>query len=193
MLCEKTPLHLLFEQISLYSDQEAFAALFRAWYPKLYRFALQYVETPQAAEEVVNDVFVKLWKYRAHLHTVKHPESYLFIGVKNQSLNYIKQYSRLKVAMAGDALAQLTSQDSPQNMVEWKELYFRLNLEIDQLPEQCRTIFKLIKEEGLKPQQVAKILNLSVRTVETQLYRATKRLSIVLDTAKKKSARPHKK
>lgn len=178
-------LKYLFGRISAESDEAAFAELFRDQYARLFRFSMQYVETPEAAEEIVSDIFLKLWKYRGHLHTVKNPESYLFIGVKNQSLNYIKQYSRYKITSADDLLQQLASTDSPPQMIEWKELRFRLDQTVAELPEQCRTIFRLVKEEGVKPQQVAKILNLSVRTVETQLYRAMKRLHAVVAALKK--------
>lgn len=190
MLCnENEKLLLLFAQIGLYNNEQAFAELFRGQYAKLYRFSLQYVEAPETAEEIVNDIFIKLWKYRSHLHTVKNPESYLFIAVKNQSLNYIKQYSRFQVSAGEDFLSQLAATDCPQQTLEWKEVAFQLAQTVDALPEQCRTVFKLVKEEGVKPQQVAKILNLSVRTVETQLYRAVKRLHAVVDAMKKKSAK----
>jgi RNA polymerase sigma-70 factor (family 1) len=182
---DNSQLLIWFEQISLYNDQQAFAQLFRSEYARLFRFSLQYVERAEAAEEIVNDIFVKLWRYRSHLHTIKNPESYLFIGVKNQSLNYIKQYSRYKVSSADDLLTQLAHTETPQQTMEWKELQFKMNQVIAQLPDQCRTIFKLVKEEGMKPQQAAKILNLSVRTVETQIYRAMKRLHAVVAEIKK--------
>lgn len=182
---ENTQLLAWFEQISLHNDQQAFTRLFHSEYARLYRFSLQYVERAEAAEEIVNDIFIKLWRYRSHLHTIKNPESYLFIGVKNQSLNYIKQYSRYKFSSADDLLAQLTHGETPQQAMEWKELQFKMSQVVAQLPDQCRTIFKLVKEEGIKPQQAAKILNLSVRTVETQIYRAMKRLHAVVAEVKK--------
>lgn len=171
----------LFQAISLYNDQKAFEQLFRLQFEKLHCFAKQYVDTAEMAEEVVNDVFVKIWKYRSHLHTISNPESYLFIAVKNGSLNYIKQYSKLRISVNSEtSLSSLVSSDSPQQSMEWKEMNFKLNTAVDELPDQCRKIFKLVKEEGLKPRQVAQILNISVRTVETQLYRAMKRLDEVL-------------
>ncbi len=179
-----------FQAISLYADARAFEQLFRQQFDRLYRFAVQYVQSPEAAEEVVNDVFVKLWKYRATLHTITHPESYLFIAVKNQSLNYIKQYSHLHISLAGDTQGStLVSGHNPQQDMEWKELYFKLTVAVDDLPEQCRKIFKLVKEEGLKPRRVAQILNISIRTVETQLYRAMKRLDTVLLSQQQKRAK----
>ncbi|HEU4470797.1 MAG TPA: RNA polymerase sigma-70 factor [Flavisolibacter sp.] len=185
MQYENEKLKILFQRIGSESDESAFAELFRDQYAKLFRFSLQYVESPEAAEEIVSDIFFKLWRYRIHLHTVNNPESYLFIGVKNQSLNYIKQYSRYKITSAEDLIQQLASTDSPPQKVELKELRLRLEQTVNELPEQCRTIFRLVKEEGVKPQQVAKILNISIRTVETQLYRAMKRLSAVVQQLKK--------
>lgn len=170
-----------FQAIALYGDAKAFERLFRQQYGRLYKFAFQYVENRQMAEEVVNDVFIKLWRYRSNLHTITNPESYLFIAVKNQALNYIKQYSHLHVSLDEEtAGTRLRSQHNPHLDMEWKELHFKLTAAIDQLPSQCRKIFRLIKEEGMKPRQVAQILNISVRTVETQLYRAVKRLDAVL-------------
>lgn len=162
-------------------DKSAFAELFRMEYKRLHSFSMQYVNTPESAEEVVNDVFIKIWKYRQSLHTIKNPESYLFIAVKNQSINYCKKYSALHISVREEgSLAELIVQHSPEYDIEWKELQFRLNQVINQLPDQCRTVFKLMKEEGFKAKQVAEILNISVRTVETQLYRAMKRLSQAL-------------
>lgn len=171
----------LFMSISLYGDIKAFEQLFRQQHERLYRFSFQYVQNQQVAEEVVNDVFVKIWKYRTMLHTITNPESYLFIAVKNQSLNYIKKYSHLHISLTEDhTSALLVSHHSPQQDIEYKELQAKLQAVVENLPEACRKIFRLVKEDGLKPRQVAQLLNISVRTVETQLYRAVKRLDAAL-------------
>jgi RNA polymerase sigma-70 factor (family 1) len=195
MRTDQNEIRQLQEKICRHNDEQAFASLFRLSYKRLYHFSLQYVKVHEAAEEVVNDVFVKLWSYRSSLQNINNLESYLFIAVKNQSLNYIKQYSHYHVAINEEtAEVQLLSKTTPQHNLEWKELHFKLHQAIDQLPDQCRKIFKLVKEEGFRFKQVAEILNISPRTVETQLYRALKRLDAVLDehvTVKKKSS-PHK-
>lgn len=171
----------LCEKICFQNDKAAFAELFRLEYKRLYHYSLQYVKSPEVAEEVVNDVFVKLWKYRQSLHTILNPENYLFIAVRNQSLNHCKKYSTLHIA-ADDhtGLSGLVTKEDPQYDLEWKELQFKLRQVIAQLPEQCRKIFRLVKEEGLKPKEVATMLNISTRTVETQLYRAMKRIGQVV-------------
>lgn len=188
MTTDNEKLRELFVQISHYSDQQAFAELFRNQYAKLYRFALQFVQKSEVAEEIVNDIFVKLWRYRTHLQTVTNPEGYLFISVKNASLNHLKQYSSYIVAANEEGISELAGGETPQQTLEWRELQFKLNQTVMELPDQCRTIFKLVKEEGVKPQQVARILNISVRTVETQLYRAMKRLRSVLQSIQEKKS-----
>jgi RNA polymerase sigma-70 factor (family 1) len=175
-------LRTLFEKICHDDDEAAFAELFRMEYKRLYSFSLQYVGRHESAEEVVNDVFVKLWKYRNSIASINNPESYLFIAVKNQSLNHIKKYSHLHISIGEDGkTAALVSASSIQSDMEWKELQHKLQQVIDQLPDQCRKIYKLVKEEGIKTKQVARILNISSRTVETQLYRAAKRLLQLLE------------
>lgn len=186
---ENSLLHL-FAAISLYGDQKAFEQLFRSQHHRLYRFARQFTGQHQSAEEVVNDVFVKLWRYRNHLQTVKNPESYLFIAVKNQSLNYIKQYSQVYVpADKEQGLMAMPADAAPDFNLEWKELRQRMHDVVDNLPDQCRKIFRLVREEGMKPADVARLLQLSVRTVETQLYRATKRLDEVLQSRQNRGMR----
>ncbi|MCR6718729.1 MAG: RNA polymerase sigma-70 factor [Chitinophagaceae bacterium] len=158
-------------------DQQAFTSLFRLLYPGLLNFALQYVHVKEAAEEITNDIFVKLWNRKEHLPEIDNLSTYLFVSVKNHSLNYLKQYSHIHVAVENnDGDSSLVNRDDPEQQLEWKEISFRLNMAIDKLPDQCRTVFKLIKEDGFRYKEVAEILGISPRTVETQLFRAIKKL-----------------
>jgi RNA polymerase sigma-70 factor (ECF subfamily) len=77
--------------------------------------------------------------------------------------------------------AEIVNLNNPEREMEWKEIYARLNKAIDELPDQCRTVFKLIKEEGFRYKQVAEILGISPRTVETQLFRAIRKLDRVIE------------
>ena len=176
-----TEIHALQKQICLHNSEAAFTALFRLFYQSLYQFAMHYVHRHEAAEEVVNDVFIKVWKLRATLPDIQNLESYLFIAVKNGSLNYTKQYSHYHVSIDEESAGKLISLHNPEQDVEWKELYFKLQQAILTLPDQCRAVFRLVKEEGFRMKEVAKILSISPRTVETQLYRAIKRLDSVLN------------
>jgi RNA polymerase sigma-70 factor (family 1) len=163
-------------------NQQAFANLFRLFYSKLHSFSLQYVHVKEVAEEITNDVFIKLWNRRTDIVNISTLSTYLFVAAKNHSLNYLKQYSHLHVAIdEPDGVTALINRNDPEQELEWKEISFQLNQAIDDLPDQCRTVFKLIKEDGFRYKEVAEILGISPRTVETQLFRAIKKLQSVVE------------
>jgi RNA polymerase sigma-70 factor (family 1) len=162
-------------------DQRSFEDLYRLFYARLFNFALLYVHTREMAEEVVNDVMINIWNKQQTLLQVQNLETYIFAAVRNRSLNYISKYSTWHVLPdATHEQGTIINLSDPEKELEWKEINFHLNQAIDQLPEQCRTVFKLIKEEGFRYKQVAEILNISSRTVETQLFRAIKKLDKVI-------------
>ncbi len=171
------PLQVKIEQ----GNQKAFEDLYRLFFPRLYNFAVLYVHKKEAAEEIVNDVMVKVWEKRDTVNNIENLETYLFVAVRNHCLNYLQKYSRYHVVVAlQTGFAETISISDPSRDLEWKEINLKLSLAIEQLPDQCRTVFKLIKEEGFKYKQVAEILNISPRTVETQLFRALKKLDVVV-------------
>lgn len=174
-------LQLLQKQIAK-GEQRSFEDLYRLFFVRLFNFALLYVHKKEIAEEVVNDVMMKVWNKKEVLTGIQNLETYLFVAVRNQSLNYLSKYSGLHVALEPEnGQAEIINLNDPEKELEWKEINFRLNQAIDQLPAQCRTVFKLIKEEGFKYKQVAEILNISPRTVETQLFRAIKKLDTIIE------------
>jgi RNA polymerase sigma-70 factor (family 1) len=161
-------------------NQRAFEDLYRLFFPRLFNFAMLYTHKKEVAEEIVNDVMIKIWQKKEQLPHIQNLETYLFTAVRNQCLNYLSKYSHYQVVADPDhQLAALISLNDSQQDLEWKEIYAKLNLAIEALPEQCKTVFKLIKEEGFKYKEVAEILNISPRTVETQLFRAIKKLMAV--------------
>lgn len=160
-----------------FNDAAAFQSLFYALNARLIRYCLFYIHQKQAAEEIVSDVFVKFWLQRKNLKHVKKPETYLFVMVKNRAINYNKRHSSIHLVSLEDATNDIADTFRADLELEKKELFFRLDHAIDSLPQQSRIIFKLAKEEGLKYKEVAEILGVSPRTVQTQLYRAMKKLS----------------
>ena len=172
----------LLEQIAR-DDQKAFGVLFQIFYKRLLGFAFQYVRTTEVAEEIVSDVFVRIWNKRSELSTIENPEAYLFIAVKNGSLNYLEKYSLYQVVQLPDnERSELVNLDNPQKELEWKELLYKMDEAISTLPGECQRVFRLSREEGFKTKEVATILNVSPRTVETQLYRAIKKIDAILSS-----------
>jgi len=174
------------QQLIAGGSQKAFEDLYRLFFTRLFNFAMLYVHKKEVAEEIVNDIMIKVWNKKNELPAIQNLETYLFVAVRNHSLNYLSQYSPYHIAVEADgSQGQLIDLNDPSKELEWKEIYFRLNQAIDELPDQCRTVFKLIKEEGFRYKQVAEILNISPRTVETQLFRAIKKLDKVIENNRK--------
>ena len=171
----------LWRLISIHDDSKAFESLFYLLNTPLIKFSTMYVHQKEAAEEIVSDVFVKCWMNRKGLTDVQNMDTYLFVAVKNQSLNYLKKYSHIHLVQIEDTNeVKFIKAFNPQEALEKKELLFKMEQSIEALPQQCRIIFRLIKEDGIKYKEVAEILNISPRTVQTQLFRAMKKLSLVL-------------
>ena len=171
----------IWKRVCLNDDLQAFEQFFHRTNTKLIKFCIYYVRQKEAAEDIVAEVFIRCWESRSSLSEVANPDTYLFVAVKNQSLNYIKKYSHIHLVQAEDSneIAFVNHYD-PQKELERKELNFILDRAISSLPQQACLIFRLIKEDGMRYKEVAEILNISPRTVQTQLFRAIKKLSILL-------------
>ncbi|WP_300602720.1 sigma-70 family RNA polymerase sigma factor [Niabella sp.] len=151
-------------------DAQAFDQLFRLFYRRLLKFALQFLTVQQDAEDVVSIFFVRLWQKRKNLPVIHYPETYFYTAVRNTCLNYKRAHK----------LRMITDSNDPgtdHHPAESKELQRLLEKAVQALPLQRKLIFMLVKEDGLKCREVAVILNLSVRTVESQLYKAVKTLA----------------
>lgn len=163
------------------NSQKAFKELYYLFFERLFNFAILYVYKKEIAEEVVNDVMVKVWNKRHTITEIQNLETYLFVAIRNHSFNYLSTYSNYHIAIEPEGKqGKVVNLNDPQKELEWKEMSFQLDTTINKLPDQCRTVFKLIREEGFRYKQVAEILNISPRTVETQLFRAIKKLDKVI-------------
>lgn len=171
---------LAWQQQIARGDERAFDNLFRHFYGHLVNFAVDMVKLRPAAEEIVSDVFVKIWQKREEILLIEKLRVFLFVAVKNQCYNHLRKHSLWNVTVSPDNIATLSSAYNPEEDMAFRELQHQLNKAIEQLPDQCKQVFKLIREDGLKCKEVADILGISPRTVETQLFRAVKKLRKVL-------------
>lgn len=154
-------------------DESAFDALFRALYAPLCRYATGLTDgDPDEAEDLVQQVFVKLWEQRASLDVRFSIRAYLYKMVHNRALN------RLRALRTRDRFATASAREPepvapPETGAELQEQYRKA---LDQLPAQCRRIFELSRFEELKYREIADQLDLSVKTVETQMGKALRLL-----------------
>ncbi|HZI68067.1 MAG TPA: RNA polymerase sigma-70 factor [Hanamia sp.] len=164
-------------KISHQDDARSFKELYRYYFLKLFRFCMGIVHHKESAEEIVHNVFMNVWDKRRHLPEIENPDVYLYVAVKNNSLDYLRK-NRLKQSVDISTIDtdSFVLHINPEQLMITEEMRKTIRQAIEQLPPRCKQIFTLIKEDGLKYKEVASILNLSVKTVEAQMAIATKKL-----------------
>jgi RNA polymerase sigma-70 factor (family 1) len=167
--------------VAIGRDQKAYQHLFLHYYRPLIRFAITIVGSKEAAEEIYSSVFLKLWDLGNALNNIDHLTVYLYISVKNASLNYISKYYRVRtVDIDSVDIDFLQGYHSPEDSLLQAELRRSIAIAIQALPAKCQLVYKLIKEDGFTYKQVAEILDISVNTVEGHMTTALKKLAVSL-------------
>jgi len=158
-------------------NQNAFRQLFDSYSKPLAQFAFSIVQTKDAALDVVDEVFIRMWKNKENIIAIENIRVYLYTAVKNAALNYLSHISRQQINEPFDYLnIQLVEEHRPDQQMITEELFKKIHAAVEELPPRCKMIFKLVREDGLKYKEVAEILNLSVNTVDAQMVIAVKRI-----------------
>jgi RNA polymerase sigma-70 factor (ECF subfamily) len=171
---------LLF-QISENTDKKAFGELFQRYHEKLVSFALYYLPIYEEAEDVVSDLFVNLLKKHVQLKNIENFDGYVYFSVKNLCLNRIKRNNnKPSLFTISSEMDHLSTNEcsQPLNQLlnkELREFYFAL---IENLPSKRKLVFKLIKEDNFKIPEVAKLLEITDKTVKKHLELAVKDLRL---------------
>jgi RNA polymerase sigma-70 factor (ECF subfamily) len=155
-------------------DQTAFELLFRFYYPGLVTFVAHIISDRDEAEEIVQDFFVNLWTVRKNIQKSTSLKSYFFVSVKNRAFNYLKK-EQIKEKTLG-LLKELVDKDilyQPDLFVE-SELQQQIAKAMEKLPERTREVFMMSRFKGISNDEIAIQLDLSKRTVETQISNALK-------------------
>lgn len=156
-------------------DERAFQTLFRKYYSAMCHFANQFLSDSELAEEIVQDMFVKIWEKRSVLNIETSVKHYFFRSVRNHCLNQI-QHDKIRKQYASKVLeAAQQEMDTGQYFLE-VDLIQRIEKSIDALPPKRKEIFRLSREQGLKYKEIAETLDISVKTVEAQMGLALKYL-----------------
>lgn len=165
-------------RLAVYDDESAYKELFLVYYKPLQQFAFSFIKSQELAEEIVSDVFLKIWEKRAELEAIGNLKVYLYVSIKNTALKYLLKQKR-QVAISLDELdIELESFHwTPEELILTAEMMKKIEEAINDLPPRCKIIFKLIKEDQLRYKEVAEILNVSVKTIDSQLAIALKKIS----------------
>jgi len=157
-------------------NEKAYEQLFFDFYPQLTVFARKYVLDIEMAKEIVQAVFVRIFEKRKSISIKTSVKSYLYQSVKNECLNHIRHQK-----IHNEHIEQI-KQQSEESSFEWSdkmletELEYKIFQSVEKLPKQCQKIFKMSRLEGKKNKEIAEILQISKRTVETQISKALKLL-----------------
>ena len=172
----------LLQQIAA-GDQAAFRQVYAYFYKRLYQFALAIVKTRESAEEIVEDVFVRIWQQKETLPAIRNLRVYLYTATKNTSLNYLSKKARESIAEPFDHIhIELGGSDiTPEQILITAEMYQKVQKAVEALPPRCKMIFKLVREDGLRYKEIAEILNISVNTIDVQMAIAVKRIATALE------------
>lgn len=169
------------QRIAFYEDMKAYNQLYELLSGGLQRFTYSLVKSYEIAEEIVSDVFIKVWQIRGKLMEIENLKVYLYTIAKNFSLNYIaKNHKRSSVTLDMLDVEAMIEFRGPAEMCISADLVRQIRQVIRQLPPQCKLIFQLIKEDGLKYKEVAHILDISPLTVRNQLAIAIRKVGEAL-------------
>jgi RNA polymerase sigma-70 factor (ECF subfamily) len=158
-------------------DETALKELHRLFCNPLFQWAMTIVRSRHMAEEIVEDTFIKIWEQRLQIPHISNLKSYLYTVTRNISLDYLRKTAGKKSYSLEEAdLPPLVINSTPEDMMISAEIIKRVNLAINDLPPKCRLIFKLVKVDGLKYKEVANLLDINIKTVESQMRIALKRL-----------------
>jgi len=163
---------LLFELSK--DDRVAFAEIYRRYWSLLLALAYNRLKDLQSAEDIVHDVFAGIW-YNRHRQEIRTLKNYLATAVKYLVLREIRKKSYYQLYKQNEP--HRTSQENfCDEVFDTKHILLMLQREIETLPEKCRLIFKLSREEGMSVKEIAKEMEIAPKTVENQLNKALKRL-----------------
>ena len=161
----------LLESVSV-DNRGAFERFYNLYYDQVFRFAYYCLGEKEACREVVTDVFFSVWQSRKRLKDIDNIDTYLYISVRNESFRFQARNKDLNRVSLNELLPLMEEEDegSPEEHLELKEMREMLDKAIDELPEKCRLVFLMSREEGLKTKEIlSEILSVQESTVRVQM------------------------
>lgn len=172
------PINKLLYRIAIGDDALAYKELFLHYHKRLVVFSSSITRSKESAEEVVSDVFLKIWVNRSTLTRIDNFHLYIYIITKNLSINRLLKEKKEQSFSLDETVTEVQGiYSDPEQLMISAEMQNRVRHTIQCLPPRCKLIFKLVREDGLKYREVAELLNLSSKTIENQMTIALKRIS----------------
>jgi RNA polymerase sigma-70 factor (ECF subfamily) len=179
-----------YKSLIAHGDQRKFSQLMELTSEELLWFAIGFLKNKEIAEEIVSDVYVKIWNNRAHLEEIINLKSYLFICVRNGCLSHLRKVKNEKIIYT-DSVNEYSflPVEGPEDSMIEKEIIEQIYAAIETLPCKCKLAFTLAKINGLKYREIAEVLDITEKTVNNHLILAVKKITELLNVNKKTSVK----
>jgi len=165
-------MHIAIDRINGY--EKVLTEIYQQYRTELFAHALQFVKCKMDSEEIVQDVFIKIWWRKERIEMLEDISSYLFVAVKNQSINYLakKTNDRSKLSRYREDMITLYNRDGgTYSLNEYEAI---IGQAVDQLPPQQKAVYRMVREGQWKRKQIAIELKLSPITVKSHMAKALK-------------------
>jgi len=164
------------------ADEAAFSEIFRRYDKRIYPFVLKMIKTNAVAEELTQEIFIKLWFNRQKLNVVNNPSSYLFTIAANHTLDHIRQKlnERKMLNSLSDILTNNSSNNAEESML-FRDCEALVQQAVLGLPAQQKKVYTLSRQQGLINEEIARQLNLSPNTVRNHLSEALRSIRAFLE------------
>lgn len=161
-------------------NELAFEKVFKQYFKSLQNYAYTILKDLDVAEEMVQNVFLKIWEKREKLPTDAVVSSYLYKSVYHESLNYLR-HEKVKISHQQQTLYSMKEEtDNASDRIKLKQLEEHLQKALNDLPQQCRTIFQMSRFDELRYREIADELGISIKTVENHMGKALRLLRLKL-------------
>ena len=154
-------------------DRNAFLQLYTTYLNNLYRYIFQFTKSKQETEEILQDIFIKIWENREKLSEVESFQNYLLRCAKNKILDNIRHLQIRQRVLSEIKRTKNVAETTTSDQCAYREYYQVVQCAIEKLPPKRKIIFRLIIENGLSPNEIALQLNISQYVVQKQAYKAS--------------------
>lgn len=162
------------------SINQGIELLFRYYYRSLCSHAVRYVSSKEVAEDIVSDIFFKFHSEQIFRDIKTSFRAYLFTSVRYRAFDYVRLEAKRNTSMQYAEFVSIRPEQQPDQITQYEDLYHDVENAVNSLPAKRRRIFIMHRFEGKKHQDIAAELNLSLRTVEAQMFQATHQIRAVI-------------
>jgi len=158
-------------------DKKAFRLFYNHFYPSVYRYTSYFLSAKEDCEEVVSDVFFIIWRRGIELTAVKNMRAYLYTITRNEAYRRLRQVKEKTISIDDMPVAMEMDNSSIEGEMIESEMMDSLNQAITELPERCKLIFLMVRQEQMKYKEIAEVLSITEGTIEQQMNIAIKKIA----------------